>query len=427
MTRPAVFLTWIAATLLGYLPGTALAQPKYDLLLKGGHVVDAKNRIDSVMDVAIAGGKVARVASGIPAADAKRSVDVSGLYVVPGLIDIHVHVYAGTGKANAYAGDRSVYPDGFTFRNGVTTVVDAGSSGWRNFPDFKQRVIDRSETRVLAWLNIEGYGMENDTVQQDAREMDAQSTSRCVLEYPDAIVGIKTAHYVGPDWAALDGAVAAGKIANVPVMVDYGGGHPNRPFPQALQKMRPGDIYTHMYGQPRPLLDDQGNIRPEFVKARERGIIFDVGHGAGSFLYRQAVPAIAKGFVPDSISTDLHILNMNEGMKDILNVMSKLLNIGLPLQDVIRRATLNPATEIKRPALGTLSVGTGADVAVLRVLKGDFGLVDSNGARMAGSQKLQAEITVRAGRVVWDLNGLTRDDWRTLPKNYGPQGDPPQL
>ncbi len=411
-----------ASALLGLLPG-ALAQPRYDLVLKGGHVIDPKNRVDEVIDVAIAGGKIARLAANIPATEAKRAVNVSGLYVTPGLIDIHVHVYAGTGTPDAYAGDRSLYPDGFTFRSGVTTVCDAGTSGWRNFPDFKQRVIDRVQTRVLAWVNIEGWGMAGDAVQQDAREMNADSAARCVRENPGIVIGIKTAHYVGPDWAALDGAIAAGKMADVPVMVDYGGGHPNRPFWQALEKMRPGDIYTHMYGQPRPLLDDQGNIRPEFVKARQRGVIFDVGHGAGSFLFRQAVPAIGKGFGPDSISTDLHSLNMNAGMKDILNVMSKLLNIGLPIEDVIRRATLNPATEIKRPELGTLSPGADADVAVLRLLNGDFGFVDSDGAAMAGNRKLQAELTIRGGRVVWDLNGITRDDWRKLPKNYGPQGD----
>jgi dihydroorotase len=290
-----------------------------------------------VADVGIVNGEVARIAENIPAADAKKALDVTGLYVTPGLVDIHVPVYAGTGIPDAYAGDRALYPDGYTFRSGITTVCDAGSSGWRNFTDFKHRVIDCVRTRVLAWVNIEGYGMENAAVQQDARQMDAYSAAQCVREYPDIVIGIKTAHYVGPDWAALDGAVAAGTMANVPVMVDYGGGHPNRPFPEALEKMRPGDIYTHMCGEPRPLLDDAGNVRPEYVEARKRGVLFDVGHGEGSFLFRQAVPAIAKGFVPDSISTDMHSGNVNGAMQNILVVMSKLINIGMPLQDVIRR------------------------------------------------------------------------------------------
>ncbi|HWB83813.1 MAG TPA: amidohydrolase/deacetylase family metallohydrolase [Bryobacteraceae bacterium] len=418
-----VRIGWLAVLALGVLAVTAGAQPRYDLLLKGGHVIDARNNIDRVTDVAIANGKIARVADNIPAAEAKRTVNVSGLYVTPGIIDIHVHVYAGTGRANSYAGDWGLYPDGFTFRNGVTTVCDAGTSGWRNFPDFKDRVIDRAKTRVLAWVNIEAYGMENAAVQQDPRNMDADAAARCVRDYPEIIIGIKTAHYAGPDWSALEGAIAAGTMANVPVMVDYGAGHPKRPFPEALKKMRPGDIYTHFYGRPRPLLDAEGNLRPEFVEARRRGVLFDVGHGEGSFLFRQAVPAIAKGFIPDSISTDLHAGNMNGGMKNILNVMSKLMNIGMSLQEVVRRATLNPAMEIKRPQLGNLSVGSDADVAVLRVLQGDFGFVDVNGARMSGSQKLEAELTVHNGRVVWDLNGLTRDDWRKLPRDYGLQGD----
>ena len=202
------------------------AQQRYDLLLKGGHVIDAKNNIDRVTDVAIANGKVALVANNIPTTEAKKTVDVSGLYVTPGLIDIHVHVYAGTGRADSYAGDWGLYPDGFTFRTGVTTVCDAGTSGWRNFPDFKDRIIDRAKTRVLAWVNIEGYGMENAAVQQDPRNMDAASAARTVQNYPDIVIGIKTAHYAGPDWSALDGAIAAGTIAHVPVMVDYGAGHP---------------------------------------------------------------------------------------------------------------------------------------------------------------------------------------------------------
>lgn len=401
----------------------AAAQPRYDLLLKGGHVIDAKNNIDRVLDVAVANGKIARVGAEIPATDARKSVNVSGLYVTPGLIDIHVHAYAGTGRANSYAGDWGLYPDTYSFRTGVTTVCDAGTSGWRNFPDFKDRVIDRSKTRVLAWINIEAYGMENAAVQQDPRNMDADAAARCVRDYPDIIIGIKTAHYAGPDWSALDGAIAAGTVANVPIMVDYGPGHPKRPFSEALKKMRPGDIYTHCYGRPRPLLDDDGNLRPEFIEARKRGVLFDVGHGEGSFLFRQAVPAIAKGFVPDSISTDMHAGNMNGAMKDILNVMSKLMCIGMSMEDVVRRTTWNSAKEIKRPELGNLSVGAVADIAVLRLEKGNFGFVDVNGGRMAGTQKIVAEMTIRNGRVAWDLDGLTREDWRKLPANYGVQGD----
>jgi dihydroorotase len=406
-----------------FLVPAMFAQPSYDLLLKGGHVIDGKNKISAIRDVAIRDGKIAAVAADIPAAQAIKTVDVSGLYVTPGLVDIHVHVYAGTGQRGAYCGDNSVYPDGFTFRTGVTTVADAGSSGWRNFPDFKDRVIDRAHTRVLAFLNIVGRGMVG-AGEQDLTDMDAPSTSEQALRHKDVIIGIKTAHYAGPEWTPVERAVAAGTLAHIPVMVDFGEFRPERPFQQlVLNKLRPGDIYTHTYLSWVPMLDDQGRLLPYLLEARRRGVIFDVGHGGGSFLFRQAVPAMRQGFGPDSISTDLHIGSMNAGMKDMLNVMSKFLNIGMPLDEVILRSTWTPAHEIQREDLGNLSVGAPADVAVLRVQEGSFGFVDTYGARIKGTRKLECELTIRAGKVVYDLNGITRDDWDKLGK-YLAQGDP---
>jgi dihydroorotase len=410
-----------------FLPALCLisamfAQSSYDLLLKGGHVIDGKNKISAIRDVAIQDGRIAEVAADIPAARAAKVVDVSGLYVVPGLVDMHVHVYAGTGQRGAYCGDNSVYPDGFTFRSGVTTVADAGSSGWRNFPDFKDRVIDRAKTRVLAFINIVGKGMGG-AVEQDTGDMDAQSAARQALDHKDVIIGIKTAHYAGPEWTPVEHAVEAGTLANIPVMVDFGVFRPERPFQElVLKKLRPGDIYTHTYLDRVPMLDDDGRILPYLFEARRRGVIFDVGHGGGSFLFRQAVPAMRQGFAPDSISTDLHIGSMNAGMKDMLNVMSKFLNMGMPLDEVIARSTWAPAREIKREELGNLSVGAGADIAVLRVEEGSFGFVDTYGARMRGSRKLECELTIRNGRVVYDLNGITREDWEKLGK-YTAQGD----
>jgi dihydroorotase len=402
----------------------AAAQP-YDVLLKGGHVVDAKNHLSAVRDVAIQNGRIAEVADQIDPAKALKTVDVSGLYVTPGMVDIHTHVYAGTGQRGAYSGDNSVYPDGFTFRVGVTTVADAGSSGWRNFPDFKDRVIDRSRTRVLAFLNIVGYGMGGElTVEQTVSDMDAKATAEQAQRYHETVVGVKTAHYKGPDWTPVERAVEAGTIANIPVMVDYGDFRPERPFQDlVLKKLRPGDIYTHTYLGAVPMLDDEGKLMPYLFEAQKRGIIFDVGHGGGSFLFRQAAPAVRQGFLPNSISTDLHISSMNGGMKDMLNVMSKFLNMGMALDDVIGRSTWNPAREIKHEELGNLSVGAPADVAVIRVLNGNFGFVDIDGARMRGSQKLICELTVRDGKVVYDLNGITREDWDKLGAHYNAQGD----
>ena len=415
------FRIWLGLIVLA---GAPLCAQEYDLLLKGGHVIDGKNKISAVRDVAIKDGKIAAVAAGIDAAKALKVVNVAGLYVTPGLVDIHVHVYAGTGRRGAYDGDNSVYPDGFTFRSGVTTVVDAGSSGWRNFPDFKDRVIDRSKTRVLALLNIVGNGMGGGKIEQDLNDMDAAATANRAKEYKDTVVGIKAAHYNGPEWTPVERAVQAGTQAGIPVMVDFGTFRPERPYQDLVtKKLRPGDISTHMYLGVSPMLDSAGKVNAYLYEARKRGVIFDVGHGGGSLAFRQAVPAVKQGFVPDSISTDLHIGSMNGGMKDMLNVMSKFLNMGMTLDDVVLRSTWNPAREIKREEFGNLSVGAPADVAVLRVVKGSYGFVDTFGARMKGTQKLDCELTVQKGRVVYDLNGITREDWNKLDKDYVSQGD----
>jgi dihydroorotase len=400
------------------------AQQKYDFLLKGGHVIDPRNRISAVRDVAIANGKVAAVAANIAPAEALKVVDASGHYVTPGLVDIHVHVYAGTGERGSYAGDNSVYPDGFTLRSGVTTVVDAGGSGWRNFEDFKQRIIDRSKTRVLALLNIVGNGMRGGRFEQDLSDMEARPTAEMALRHKGVVVGIKTAHYEGPEWTPVERAVEAGTQAKIPVMVDFGSNRPERPMSELVtKKLRPGDIYTHAYSGLRNEQTGTGHVNPAMLDARKRGVIFDVGHGGGSFAWRIAVPAVKDGFLPDSISTDLHTSSMNSGMKDILNVMDKFLALGMSLDDVIVRSTWNPAREIGREDLGHLSVDAPADIAVLRLEKGNFGFVDMYGARLKGTQKLTCELTLRDGKVVYDLNGMTRPDWDTLPRDYRQTGD----
>jgi len=253
--------------------------------------------------------------------------------------------------------------------------------------------------------------------------MDATATANRAKEYKGTVVGVKSAHFTGPEWTSVERAVEAGTIANIPVMVDFGTFRPERPFQDlVLKKLRPGDIYTHTYLGAVPMLDDKGKVNPYLFEAKKRGVIFDVGHGGGSLLFRQAVPAVKQGFIPDSISTDLHISSMNAGMKDMLNVMSKFLNMGMSLDEVILRSTWHPAREIKREEFGNLSVGAPADVAVLRVEKGDFGFTDVYGARMKGTQKLSCEMTVHDGLVVYDLNGISREDWNKLG-TYSAQGD----
>ena len=400
---------------LVFWAAAAAAQPRYDLLLQGGHVIDARNRLSAVRDVAVAGGKIAAVAEHIPASAAAKVVDVSSLYVVPGLVDIHTHVMTMSGLRGSLTEDQNVWADSHTFRSGVTTVVDAGTSGWRNFPAQKERILDHSRTRILAMLNIVGHGQAGGAFEQDTGDMDPRATADMVKRHPGVLVGIKTAHYMAPDWIAVERAVEAGRLAGVPVMVDFGAFLPARPYEDlVLKKLRPGDISTHMYLGRAPLLDAAGRLRPYLAEARRRGVIFDTGHGGGSFVLRQAVPAIRQGFLPDSISTDLHTESMNAGMKDMLNVLSKFLNLGVALDDVIARATWNPAREIQRTDLGHLSPGAPADIAVLRVETGQFGFVDSWGARLRGTRRLACELTVRDGQVVWDRNGITREEWDKL-------------
>ncbi len=417
-----------AFAIAGVLLATTVGQPaqphKYDLLLKGGHLIDPKNGISAVRDVAIAGGKVAAVAARISPGEALKVVDVSDLYVTPGLIDIHVHVYAGTGERSSYAGDNSVYPDGFTLRSGVTTVVDAGCAGWRNFEDFKARIVDRSRTRVLALLNIVGNGMRGGKFEQDLADMDARATADMAGRHKGLVVGVKTAHYAGPEWTPVERAVEAATMANLPVMVDFGANRPERPLSELVtKKLRRGDIYTHLYSGLRNEQLESGGLNPALWEGRKRGVIFDVGHGGGSFLWRIAVPAVKAGFLPDSISTDLHIGSMNAGMKDMPNVMGKFLAMGVSLEEVMLRATWNPAKQIGHEELGHLSPGAVADVAVFRLERGRFGFVDMYGARLQSNRKLSTELTLRDGRVVYDLNGVTRPDWTTLPRDYRQTGD----
>lgn len=379
-----------------------------DLLLKRGHVIDPKNKIDQTMDVAIKDGKIFKIAANIPVNEAKKVVDVNGLYVAPGLIDIHTHVFVGSenGFANGFS---SVSPDDFTFKSGVTTVVDAGTSGWRNFPLFKEQVIDRSQTRVLAFLNIFGSGFSSGSaIEPSMDEADPQKTAEAIRKYPEFLVGSRIGHYSGKDWTPFDRALEAAKLSNTPLLVEC---HlPEYTLEDQLNRMRSGDIITHAFenvSERMPVVDERGIVRPFVLEAQARGILFDVGHGGAGFWFNQAVPALKQGLAPNSFGTDLHRFSMNAGMKSMLNIMSKYLTMGMGLQDVIARGSWYPAKSIKREDLGNLSEGAVADIAVLSLLPGKFGFVDAGRERINGDSKLEAELTIRGGRVVWDLNGLS--------------------
>jgi len=382
-----------------------------DILIKGGHVIDPKNSIDGNMDVAISGGKIVKVAAVIPSENAKKVINAAGLYVVPGLIDIHTHVFVGSN--NGFAdGFSCVSPDDITLKAGITTVVDAGTSGWRNFPVFKRQVIDRSTTRVLAFLNIAGSGMTGFPSEEDINDMDARMTSLVISQYPEIIVGVKIGHYRGSDWTPFDRTLEAAKLANVPIFVEC---HlPLLPLEGILQRMRPGDIYTHTFctaADRECLLDENAKVRPYVMDAKNRGVKFDVGHGGAMFHFNVAIPAFKQGLLPDSFGSDLHRFSMNSGMKNMLDIMSKYLNIGMSLQDVIYRATWSPAVSIKRNDLGNFDTGAPADVAILSLRKGNFGFTDARGDRLDGDKKLEAEMTIKDGKVVWDLNGLAAGSW----------------
>lgn len=412
--RPVTRAAALAAVLL--LAPPLSAQGSYDLLLKGGRLIDPRNNIDAVRDVAITAGKVAAIGLNLSAAQATRTIDVSGLVVAPGLIDMHAHIYPGE-RRNTYAGgDLSVMPDGFTLRSCVTTVTDAGSSGWRTFDDFKARVIDRSETRVTAFLNIVGAGMREGNLEQNLADMEVTPTADVARKHPGVIVGIKSAHFNGPEWTPYERALDVGRQLNIPVMVDFGGNvRAGRTLMDLFTKyFRPGDIFTHMYGGVRGEQDaETKGPSAAMIEGRKRGVLFDVGHGGGSFRWDAAVPMIKAGFVPDSISTDLHVASMNSGMKSMIETMSKFLALAQPLTRVIQWSTSNPARQIGRTDLGHLALGAGADVAIIRVERGQFGFVDqtSTGLSVSGTERLVCEMTLRDGQVAYDLNGRTRSPY----------------
>ena len=384
-----------------------------DLLLKGGRVIDPKNSIDSKMDVAVKDGKIYRVAADIPSSSAKKVLDVNGMLVSPGLINIHTHVYAGS-KPGFVDGQSSQLPDAFAPRSGITTVVDAGTTGWRTFPDFKAKVVDPSLTRVLAFINIFETGFSSGSaIEPDLNTLDVQMTVEAIRKYPEFIVGTRIGHYKGKSWIPFDKASEAARVAEKPLFVEC---HmPEYSLEDQLKKMRSGDIITHSFEnvtERMPIVDEQGKVRPFVLEAQNRGVLFDVGHGGVGFWFDQAIPAFKQGLLPNSFGTDEHRTSMNAGMKNMLNVMSKYLTIGMTIPDIIASGSWKPAKSIKREDLGNLSIGSVADIAVLSILNGQYGYVDSGGNRIQGDRKFEAELTLRAGRIIWDLNGLAASPYK---------------
>jgi dihydroorotase len=403
--------------------------PHYDLLLKHGHVLDPANHTDAELDVAVSSGKIAAVQKDIPASSAAKVIDVSGLYVTPGLIDIHYHIGHGGAPLNWFdleARDHEMplgIPADLALESGVTTIVDAGSSGADTFLQEKEEIIGHSNVRVLAFLNIVANGMQGG-LEQTIDQMDVKRCADTIKKYSDLIVGVKTAHYwtdkpwdaEHTPWAAVDSAIACAQATDRPVMFDFWP-RPDRTYADLiLKKARPGDIHTHVFAQQFPILLPDGKLNPILLEARQRGVIFDVGHGAGSFWFRNAVPAVKQGFVPDSMSTDLHQENFT--VLSFANVLSKFRSMDVPLYELIKRSTVNPANEIHRPDLGTLSIGKDADIAVLEEQQGKFGYIDCGFARMDGNVRIFARMTMRAGRILYDPSGLSMVSWDKARQQY---------
>jgi dihydroorotase len=387
------------------------AQPTYDLLLKGGHVLDPANEVDGVLDVAVQGGRIAEIAPNIPPSRARTVVNVAGLYLTPGLIDIHAHVFGLPG---------SLSPDDTSLVTGATTVVDCGGAGWRTFDRLKTEVIDRVQTRVLAFLNIVGAGMVSSEAESDITDMDPHAAAAKVAEYPDLIVGIKK-HDPGPaGWFVLKRALEAGRLSQTPVIVDdniytISGRNTSE---KLLDLMRPGDLHTHMYNDQQMELVGRigGKLRDTARAARARGVLFDLGHGGSSFLWPVAERAMRQGFPPDVISTDLHTSSIMNGVS-MPNSMSKLMNLGMELNEAVMRSTVSPARAIRKfPELGTLSPGKTADIAVFQLDRGVFAFKDAKRNKLLGSRRLRCVLTVREGKVVFDKDGLSFPLWNEAEK-----------
>jgi dihydroorotase len=400
---------------------TCATAQQYDLLLTGGRVLDPASGRDGMFDIAVTGGRIAEIAPHIPESDARKVADVTGHLVVPGLVDMHVHAFPGFLNPG-----RWIIPDHHGFQSGVTTMVDTGTSGADNVDAF-HAVADGSQVRLLAFLNISSNGKADS--QADPGTFDVAKAVAAAKRYPDFIVGFKSSDYPGPPydgirspWASIDSALAAANEANLPLMVNFSpapasGPHPARTTPEMLDRLRPGDILTCYHAPHHPVITPDGTVNPALIAARDRGVLFDGTHGAGSFIFRYAEPAVRADFLPETISTDMHGRGRMGAIVDLPTVMSKYAACGMTLEAVVERATVNAARYVGRTDLGTLSTGGIADITVLEVRRGTFTYLDTEGSRITGDLRLQALMTVFGGEIVFDPFGLAAVDWRASSGN----------
>lgn len=377
----------------------------YDLVIRNGHVIDPAASIDGPRDVAVTGGRIAAILGPGEAAPAVRTVNVAGRYVVPGLIDFHVHVFPGVSHFG-------IDVDPTCLARGVTTVVDFGTAGGLIFEGFRKFVIDQAQSRVLALLHIAGQGMISSVGTMpalgelhDLRYCSIENVEKVVDKHRDVIVGIKircTANLAEGGRNEAEGLQRAREAADrvgLPLVIHS----PNSSLTmdQILQQLRAGDVLTHCYhGKGCGLVDERLRLLPAAREALQRGVLLDVGHGVASFDFRVARALLDQGVLPEYISSDIHFYNVHGPVFDLVTTMDKFLHLGMSLQDVIRRVTQTPARFAARPELGTLAVGAQADITVLDLVSGEFPLHDSEGRVEIGTRHLEPVMAFLGGRQV---------------------------
>lgn len=372
----------------------------YDLILKGGHVIDPSQGIDGVMDVAFAGGKVAAVGKDLKAGPATEMRNVAGHIVSPGLIDLHTHVYWGGTSLGIDADD-------FCRTSGVTTSIDTGSAGPGNFAGFRKHVIERSEARILAYLHLSFAGIyafsKTHMIGESKNiELMAPREAAAIADANrDVIVGIKVRvglHASGDQGSApLNIALQVADEVGMPLMCHIDNPPPS--YEEVIGMLRPGDVLTHAFRPfPNSPVTAQGKVKPAVLEARARGVLFDIGHGKGSFAFKTARAMLANGFMPDTISSDVHALCIDGPAYDQVTTMSKFLCMGMPLTEVIKQSTVNAAMALKRPELGSLKPGSIGDATILSVRDGEFDYEDVVGEHMTGSKRIVADATVIGGK-----------------------------
>ncbi len=413
LTRRELLAGMGASLALGGAPRTPGSQPmkssaqqdsaagkRYDLLIRGGRVVDPAQDLDAVRDVAIAGGKIAKVESNIPSSQAREVIDAGGKIVTPGLIDIHTHVFP-------YVGPYGIEPDPYCLRRGVTTVVDAGTSGCFAFPAFRKFIIERAATRIRPLIHVVSIGMiagstPNMGELEDLRYCVPKLAVEAANKNRDLVVGFKirfSKGYTGSnDYEGMKRAREAADEAQLPLMIHIGLAY--TPLPKLLALMKKGDVVTHSFnGRPNGIIDSSGKLLPEVIEARQRGVLFDVGHGSGSFSFDTMEKCLKQNFLPDTISSDLYSDNIHGPVFDLVTTLSKFLLLGLDLRQVVERATVNSARVFNFGAeIGTLRPGAEADVSVLELREGKFAFVDSGRQERTGRQKIEPVVTIRAGK-----------------------------